>query len=162
MQRHDQGRAHVLTLDGLTDRTGRLLTAAIIAPDGRRGELNNRLEGAIDRLGELDDAMRLAKKDIRLTEVEREKRVATARAAAQRAVEVALDDSRDALKAATERRANQFDTDDLAEIDAEEQEATQVLESALGIQRVLARAYAAVPPAARVTDGRSYVTYLNQ
>jgi len=163
MQRHDQGRAHVLMLDGLTDRTGRLLTTAIIAPpDGRRGELNDRLERAIDRLGDLDDVMRSAKKDTSLNEVEREKRVATARAAAERAVEAALGDSRQALKAVAERRANLFDSADSAEIDAEEREATRVLKSAAGIQRVLARAYATVPPSARLSEGSTYLKCLNQ
>ncbi len=101
--------------------------------------------------------MRLAKKDTSLNEVEREKRVATARAAAQRAVEAALEDSRQSLKAAAE-----LDTDDWANIDAQEQEVTRVLESAMAIQRLLARAFAAVPPSARGTEGRTYVNYLNR
>jgi hypothetical protein len=163
MQRQDQGRAHILMLDGLTDRTGRPLTTAIIAsPDRGRGELNDRLERAIDRLGELDDAMALAKKDTSLNEVEREKRVAPRRAAANRAVEAAVAHSQQTLRATAERPVDLFDADEIAAIDAEKREATRVLESALGIQRVLVRAYAAVPPSARIGESSTYVAYLNR
>lgn len=154
MKRHKQGRADVFTFDGLADRTGRLLTTAIIAPpDGGRGDLHNLLERAIDRLADLDDATTVAKRDAGLNELERVKRVAPKRAAAQQAVEAALVYSRHALKTTAECRAMEERADQLAELDADEREARRVLESAASLQRVLDRVYTPLGRPPRPMEG---------
>ena len=119
MQRHDQGRAHVLLFEGLTDTTGRPLTTAFGAPpSGKVSELTDHFERAISRLDAYDAAVLAAKKATHLSELGREQHVSKPRAAAQQAVETATVYARHAIKTTAAARAALYAPPQLDSADA--------------------------------------------